>query len=187
MEPIIIALSGRIASGKTAISKAVAENLNLPRVSFGDYVRLVARQRGLPESREFLQRIGSDLVERNVKQFCYDVLAQVNWQHRESVIIDGIRHIKVLNTLREITAPVAVYLIFIKVDETVREARLLKREEENSIKYQRHLEWDSTENQVKGELEKVASLVIYNFHSLEDIKMEVIDWIRGTVMTSKEE
>jgi dephospho-CoA kinase len=56
MNPAVVGFSGRIASGKSAISKALAADIGCRRVSFGDYVRKVAAERGLAPTREALHR-----------------------------------------------------------------------------------------------------------------------------------
>lgn len=99
MKPAAIAFSGSIASGKSTIAAAVAEALHWPCVSFGNYVRFVARSQGLVESREVLQAIGADLVEKDVAEFARAVLAQADWRPGQSIVIDGIRHVTVLDHL----------------------------------------------------------------------------------------
>ena len=44
---MIVTFSGGIGSGKSRVSKLVAELMGWPRVSCGDYVRSVALSRGL--------------------------------------------------------------------------------------------------------------------------------------------
>ena len=46
-QPLVLAFAGRIASGKSTFSMGLAQVLGWPRVSFGDYVRQVARHSGL--------------------------------------------------------------------------------------------------------------------------------------------
>ena len=45
MKPVVLAFAGGIASGKSTLSSGVSRALGWPRVSFGDYVRRVARER----------------------------------------------------------------------------------------------------------------------------------------------
>jgi len=178
MKPIVLGFAGSIASGKSTLSSKVAEALHWPRVSFGDYVRSVARLRGFPELREVLQAVGAELVEDDIEQFCRAVLAQVNWQPGQPLVIDGIRHVAVLTALRQLVAPMELYLIFIVVDESVRAVRLLERGKSNPTSYQL-LELNSTEQQVKGYLENMADLVVDSTCSIEEATKEVTSWLQS--------
>jgi len=61
--PAVVAFAGAIGSGKTALSKRVAELLHWPRVSFGDYIRKIAEKNGQdPKDRGVLQKLGQALV-----------------------------------------------------------------------------------------------------------------------------
>ncbi|GAP96587.1 AAA family ATPase [Leptolyngbya sp. NIES-2104] len=179
MQPAVLAFSGSIASGKSTLSEELAKVLQWSRVSFGDYVRSVARSQGLTESREVLQAIGADLVERDLEGFCRAVLAQAGWQVGQPIIIDGIRHVKALDSLRKIVAPMKLYLIFVAVDEATRSVRLLERGVTSMEKYQ-HLEQDSTEQQVKAALAHTADLVIDSNCLLRESVKQVADWLEYT-------
>ena len=80
MKPIVLAFAGAIRSGKSELSSGVAGTLGWARVSFGDYVREVAQQRGLDSTREALQAIGVSLIAEGWEQFCRSVLSQAHWQ-----------------------------------------------------------------------------------------------------------
>jgi dephospho-CoA kinase len=179
MKPVVLAFSGSIASGKSTLSGEIAEVLQWSRVSFGDYVRSVARHQGFSESREVLQAIGADLVEKDVEGFCRSVLDQVNWQSGQPIIIDGIRHAKVLNNLRQIVAPMRLYLILVTVDEATRSDRLLEREAISLEKHE-YLEQDSTEQQVKLDLVHLSDLIVDNRHSLRESVKQIVDWLKTT-------
>ncbi|HMP06718.1 MAG TPA: AAA family ATPase, partial [Lacipirellulaceae bacterium] len=71
-----LAFSGHIGSGKSTLSRAVADAIGAARVSFGDHVRAVARHQGEPETRERLQAIGEALVASKMNDFCQSVLDQ---------------------------------------------------------------------------------------------------------------
>jgi len=179
MKPAVLAFSGSIASGKSTLSGEVAETLQWSRVSFGGYIRSVARSQGLTESREVLQAIGADLVETELEGFCRAVLAQAGWQVGQPNIVDGVRHVKVLDNLREIVAPMELYLIFVTVDEATRSVRLLERGVTSLEKYQ-HLEQDSTEQQVKADLAHMADLVIDSRCLLRESVKQIADWLEST-------
>ena len=76
MDHVALGFSGKIGSGKTTISEYVANLLSWPKVSFGDYVREIARQQKTDLSRSALQTIGASLVEQDCEGFCRSVLAK---------------------------------------------------------------------------------------------------------------
>ena len=176
MKSIIIGFAGKIGSGKTTISAAVAEALNWPRASFGDYVRRVARQRGLEESREVLQEIGASLVE-NPDEFCLSILGLVDWKRGQNLVVDGIRHAKIIDALRRVTEPSRVFLVFVKVNERVRRKRLLNDRDagkQAAPKYEAH----TTEADVNTVLPAMAELVADGARPVPDLVNQIVTWIR---------
>src|SRR5262245_37743225 len=95
----VLSFAAPIEAGKTTVSTRVAELLIAPRVSFGEYLRGLARERGLEMTREVLQDLGEQLVRKDVRGFCEDVLKQQPWEPGRPLIIDGVRHIEVLEAL----------------------------------------------------------------------------------------
>lgn len=177
MKSIIIGFVGKIGSGKTTISAAVAAALNWKRASFGDYVRRVAQQRGLDESREVLQEIGASLAE-NPDEFCLSLLRFVNWKPGQNLVLEGIRHAKIVDALRQITNPSRLFLIFLKVDEIVRMKRLLDDRDtgkQAALKYEMH----TTETDVNAVLPAMADLVVDGARLVPDIVNQIVAWIQG--------
>ncbi|MBN8564808.1 MAG: dephospho-CoA kinase [Leptolyngbya sp. UWPOB_LEPTO1] len=178
MKPAVLALSGSIASGKSTLSRELAQSFQWSYVSFGDYVRSVARNQGLAESRESLQLIGTELLQRDTGKFCRAVLAQAQWQAGQPIIVDGIRHVEVLDCLRQIVAPIDLYLIFASVDEVTRSARLLERGTTSLEKHQK-LEQDSTEQQVKTDLVQKSDLIVSSTQPLEILIQQISNWLES--------
>ena len=78
---LVICFSGRIGSGKSSVTKALANALHWRRASFGDYVRArVAEQGGDPASREDLQNLGQALVEANPEAFAVAVIHAAGYE-----------------------------------------------------------------------------------------------------------
>jgi dephospho-CoA kinase len=153
LEPCIIALSSKIGAGKSTLARELSRALGIPRISFGEYVRSVARKRGLPESRSVLQEIGESLVEADASGFASSVLS-ASW--KQGAVVDGIRHVKVLHAIREIVSPLPVLLVYVEVDEHIRKHRLAQRgmrpEEINAA------DDHSMEQQVRHTLRGMAAL-----------------------------
>lgn len=177
MKPTILAFSGGIGSGKSSVSQAVADRLGWRRVSFGDYVRLAAKQRGLAQTRETLQAVGISLIDAGWERFCRAVLLQAEWRNGQPLIVDGVRHVEALQTLRRIAAPSQVLLVFVQLGTPERKARLEQMETSSS----RLDEWDthSTEVQVAAALPKLADLTINGSRSLDSLAREVEGWVRS--------
>lgn len=176
MKNLVLAFSGKIASGKTTISREVAHILNWPWVSFGDFIRSVARERGLEESREVLQELGEKFVKEEQEWLCQKVLSQEKWAPGGSLIIDGIRHIEILNKLKTLVYPSELFLITIHLDEEIRIERLQKhgislRNIELTGKH-------STEQQ-NDLLIQTADLLLDGSKEIEDLLNIIITWIQN--------
>jgi dephospho-CoA kinase len=174
---IVLGFAGKIASGKSAVSRKIADALGWPYVSFGNYVRTIARQRGLDESRQTLQKIGAALIKDNCEQFCWSVLDQADWNPGQPLIIDGLRHIEVVETLRRIISPFILRVIYIEVTDDVRESRL---SEEGILDSEQlsQIELHSTEVQVETLLPKTADLIVDGSNTLDDLVSEIVTWAR---------
>jgi dephospho-CoA kinase len=156
----VLALSGKINSGKSYAGKPYAEEDGLDYVSFGDYVRQITELRGLPSSRENWQQIGEELVKTNLEDFCLKVLSQApNWKPGKSLVIDGIRHVEVSNFLKKYVAPSKYVLTVIEVDEQTRVERL-RREGIRQNDLIERIESHSTERQVETILPHIADFII---------------------------
>jgi dephospho-CoA kinase len=155
----VLALAGKINSGKSTIGGIYAKVYNCPYVSFGEYVRYITRQRDLPDIRENWQKIGEELVETDANLFCRAVLAQADWKPGQPLVIDGIRHAKISNLLKEIVAPSRYILTLIEVDEHIRQERLHREGVDQSDLIER-IESHSTESQVKTLIPQIADFII---------------------------
>ncbi len=127
MWPIVVGFGGRTKSGKTYLSTKVALELGWKRASFGDRVREVARFRGAdPSDVPNLLTIGEELVTTDCEGFCEDVLEAAGWNGRRSVILDGVRHLIVVNTIKKIIEPLQFRLVFVSASEETRKNRFRK-------------------------------------------------------------
>lgn len=177
LEPQVIAFSGRRASGKSIVSSEVAKALEWKWASFGTYLRAAAKHEGVSDSTENLQELGAMLVKQP-DRFCREVLSYSGWQAGEPLIIEGVRHREVMESLRKIVAPLEARLVFLDVEEAVRMRRLEEREQ-SSEERTKAVEEHSTERQVKEILPAEADFRIGTDQEPEVVVRKIIEWIHA--------
>ena len=177
MNSIIVGFSGPTSSGKTTFSSEISRILECKKVSFGEYVRKVATERSIEHTRDNLQNLGANLIqELGYEIFCKNVLNMVNWSQGDFLIIDGIRHVEVLNTLKILTKPSKFFLVYIDIDLKKREERLKNQGlvKEDVKKIDKH----STEIQVHSDLKKYSDIIVDGTLSVEEVIMKILDCIK---------
>lgn len=107
---MIVAFAGRIASGKSAVSRAVATHYGAPWVSFGNAVRAEAKRRSLGESRKTLQDLGDELIADGWDGFCGLVVGQISWDGQQMLVVDGVRH---LGAMRALQKRASLFTVFV--------------------------------------------------------------------------
>jgi cytidylate kinase len=175
--PNVLGFSGRIGSGKSAISKELARLLGWQRVGFGDVLRLVARQRDIPESRESLQELGAKSIEEDCQGFCARLLEYADWSQGKPLIIDGIRHLCVLEALKNAVAPSAFHLIYLDVDSKILADRY-RHASRGSSQVLEQVEMHSTEREVLVALRDAADLKVDNTISVAHSIKLIMDWMQ---------
>ncbi len=173
---VVLAIAGRIASGKSTVSERIAREWSWSRASFGDYVREVAESRGLDHSRRTLQEIGVELIGQGWESFCKAVLEHGNWEPGTSVVVDGIRHLEAVETIRRLVAPAPVFLLFLAVGEETRLLRLRRRSPEMSDE-PCDPESHPTEVQVTSGLSSAAELVLDGEKSLDELVQKIVTFL----------
>jgi hypothetical protein len=139
---LVIALAGRIDSGKSSVADVLSGCLEIPVLSFGDYVRSQTREGA---QREELQEVGGRLVETLGPQGLLSAVREAKGLGGgDSAIWEGVRHLSVLNSLRADYSPTAVSLFFLSPPEAERLARA--KEEAGSPDRLATWERHSTEN-----------------------------------------
>jgi dephospho-CoA kinase len=168
---MIVSFAGRIASGKSAVSEAVAEFYSIDRVSFGDAVRSEAERRGLACSREVLQDLGNELIAGGWGSFCSLVTEQVNWDGHRPLVVDGVRHVGAIDALRRLAEPSGLYVVFVDTSWERRQAWLVDR----GVSELEALAADNHSNE--SELDAVigsSDLVVANDAGLERVVAQVV-------------
>jgi len=178
MEPFgkIICFSGSISSGKTTISSLLADTLGWKWVSFGEYVRKMARNQSFGNSREELQAVSDSLVQQGWESFCTSVLEEVQWTQSENLVVDGIRHCEAIETLRTLCYPAEVFLVYLSITQ----AQQLQRAKEkgiSSISELKHIESHSSEVQVYSNLRKMVDFVVDGNLPKHKLVQVITEWI----------
>jgi len=119
-----------MGSGKSAVSRALAARLDAKILSFGEYVRVCARDRGLDaEDRTVLQDLGQMLVSADATTFVRDAVRWAGYQPGNRIIFDGIRHETVWDAISALGKQNAerALLIYLDVPAGERSDRLRAR------------------------------------------------------------
>lgn len=123
---MIIGIAGKTGSGKTFLANALAKHLNCPLTGFGKFVEKIAKERGLKIARATLQGIGEELV-KNPESFCASVLSFGGYAPGGNIVIDGIRHIAIVDCLRRVSNG-EFFLVYLVIEEKARIERLTLRD-----------------------------------------------------------
>jgi cytidylate kinase len=175
---MVLAFSGKIGSGKSSVSAAVAHVLQLPLVSFGGYVRQQAQLLALEPTRKQLQDLGESLLQADAQSFCAAVLAQAPSQ-AAGLVVDGIRHESVLQILRQLVLPQQLLHIHLTLEEEVRTERVTQRQRETiDEEEQRRIISHPTEVQVVDILPSLADIIIDSVDELDNTVSQVIKQVK---------
>jgi dephospho-CoA kinase len=177
VKSLVLGFIGKIGSGKSTLANGTAKALGWRRTGFGDYVRALAEQQGLPKGRLSLQDLGESLVNENPVEFCRAVLAQADWEQGKSLVVDGIRHTVIVTTLRETVAPSELLLVYVSVEDSLREARVQERDGEGNLSLDL-LDSHSTESEVETVLSRMADLIVDGNSLPEVLVPEIVSWVR---------
>jgi dephospho-CoA kinase len=174
----VLAFAGRMGSGKTTLTIALAEVLGCKRASFGDYVRNVVKARGLEETRENLQKIGTGLLEQDRLGFCSEVLRHAGWEPGEGLVLDGLRHAETIDLLRQLVSPLTFKIVYLEIDDGIRLERLGARGE-GEREALSLAEAHSSELQVTTVLARLADLTIDSGSSVQETVRRVVEWAQN--------
>lgn len=120
---LIVAFAGRSKSGKTRLATQVARQIGAGFGSFGDVVRREAETQHLdPTNPDVLIALGSQIVKERCDWFCRTVILDAGWPSSEMILLDGIRHVKVVEAVKKLVAPAQFRLVMVSasVDSRLR-------------------------------------------------------------------
>jgi dephospho-CoA kinase len=172
---IVVALSGQVAAGKSAVSVRLAARLAVPRVSFGDAVRRVAMEQGLPTDRAVLQDLGEELIAAGWESFCHAVLEQAPWRPGQSLVVDGVRHLGAIAALQRLVQPSRLRVVFL---ESPPEARKLRLATKGATSAEAIMAVDEHRNERElPSVRQVADLVVANDGDIEQLVTSIFTWL----------
>src|SRR5207248_1229942 len=137
----------------------VATDLGWKFASFGAFVRKTATSRGAEHTRESLQEIGEELEAKDPLMFCRAVLDDAGWNPGEAAVVEGIRHVRIWKTLKNLVTPQPIFLVYLEAPEELRRTRLQERGAQEA-NYLEKAEAHSTERDVIVQLPRLASIVL---------------------------
>ena len=171
----IIAFSGASQTGKTTLGRRLALYCHGKFVSFGDYVREQAQNRGISNpTREDLQNLGQQLVESDVNRFCQHVLDTVRFSSGQRLVIDGIRHTEVLSAISQISGRQPIKLIYLHAPMNVRESRNHKH---GGFPLLAKIDAHPVESQTNKEIKELADLILDASADLDTNFSQIVAWL----------
>ena len=138
----------------------------------------IAQERGLPQTREYLQELGAKLVAEDPLLLCARVMQSVTQSDNNGIVIDGLRHEVIYNTLKQLSSPRQLLCVYVDVAEKIRLARLIERDKLTATvvsEQDRH----STEIQVRSVLRKLANYIADNNGDLNSTIILTVSWIKS--------
>ena len=123
----VIGILGPMGSGKTTAAKFIQDKFGYTLITMGDLVRKLAAEKGLPPTRENLQKIQKIYTSRyGDTYFINEVIREMRNKKLEKVIIDGMRRVC------DVTVPLEefkdnILLILIDANPKIRFERIQKR------------------------------------------------------------
>jgi shikimate kinase len=171
----VFVMSGASRVGKTSLARKVAKALAIPSASFGDYVRSQAALLSphVSQTRQQLQDLGQKLVMANPELFCRAVLVSGGFTPGQPMVLDGLRHFRLIPILQGIAHGGTLKVIYLEADHNIRMSRW------DGVITQSELA-DVDSHPVEAELEKIrdnADLVVDTRQGLERCFHIILDWI----------
>ncbi|MBN8674287.1 MAG: AAA family ATPase [Chitinophagales bacterium] len=123
-----IVIIGEICSGKSTLARRLAEDVQLPKASFGGYLLQYCKDNGIPEhERGDLQNMGQQMIEDDAPSFLHKV---INFSTTELsiVLFEGVRHEIILREISGMSGRTAT--IYVEASYSQRLSRYLARQKE---------------------------------------------------------
>lgn len=122
----VVGLSALAAGGDKEIAKFVAQTRKMTNASFGNWLRGEARKQGVQDpNRRYLQKLGQNLINKSGELALFlEVLEFYKLAPNQPFVIEGIRHKKVLESIRTMVGEDRFVFAFVERPEPERIERL---------------------------------------------------------------
>lgn len=162
---IIIGITGTLGAGKGEIVNYLVNNKNFIHISVTNYLIEEIEKRKLPINRESMRTVANDIRGKKGSGFIAEKLYEKAKILKENVIIESIRTVGEVNTLKE---KGNFFLFAVDADPIVRYGRIKKRESsKDSVTYKEFLEAEKKEMNntdfAKQNLKKCIEIADYKF------------------------
>lgn len=175
---LAVTVCGPIASGKSTAISSLSSEFDLKVVSFGGYVRSIAKQTGGLDTRKALQDLGEMLLKTiGAPCFLESAIRYADVKKGDSVIFDGVRHPEILAEIRRSCERSIAFYLYASQDERHRRynARQLVGSSYDEFS---DIESHPVESRV-SELKGVCEMVIDGSQSLGEIQNLMRNEIHG--------
>jgi hypothetical protein len=171
----VFAISGSPRVGKTSLGEEMSRRFGFSFTSFGDYVRFIAQSvsSGSELNRRALQDLGQQLVEGDPRAFCSAVLERSRGADSGPLVIDGLRHVRLLPILRGLLPDRDFKLIFVESRSDARSKRWEGSPSEEEIAL---IDAHPVENDL-GQLRQLADLIVDTTAGFEPGLTLLLTWI----------
>lgn len=127
-QKIIFACVGSNGSGKDTVVDYILANYELERISISDMVRAKATELSLPHTRENLNRISKDLIERYGNDyFAKLAITEINKKSSSYIAVPDIRSPQDVKTFRDVYGNSFILVAVVVSDDQTRYERLIAR------------------------------------------------------------
>jgi dephospho-CoA kinase len=176
----IIALSGKMGSGKTAASDFLHEKYGAKQMRFSQILMDVLSRLHVPASRENLQKLGHALRSSVGENVVVDAFkADLEAEDAEIIVVDGVRYPNEVDLVRSFPEGI---LLFLDAPQKVRYERCVKRGEkgEASISFKEFAESEKkpTERHL-DEIKKLADFVVENEGPLSELRKRIEEILKN--------
>lgn len=120
-----IAICGPISSGKSSIIRSLSKEFDWDIISFGDYVRFIAKTKSLEITRSILQEVGEELIKSTDPEYFLKKVIEFNDPKSNIHLYDGVRHLKIVDALQQIYPVTSI--IFLHISDFDRYNRYISR------------------------------------------------------------
>ncbi len=173
-----IVLIWKMASWKDFAGEYIANKLWVESIWISSWLRIIAQQRGVEETRENLIKIGKEVAKKHGDWYLAEILLQNS--SKDIVVITGPRQLGQLKFLRENTDSIFVGIL---ADPVIRYERMMQRGKVGeNISFERFLQEEQMEeaaNQSAAKCLEQSDIFIENNGSVKEFEEKMLKFIKS--------